>query len=157
MVFSISGVKVYILRLIKELCDVLYHTPLLCQLTFYVIIAHMSLVESSRERKALDRLIIERDLAHKIAEDLPAFYARLAGIVMEGEDSDSIKAALALMDRLLGKAKDSDERPKQAFTVNICLLYTSDAADDLLCVDLGGRRHLKKKKKQHTPKLSLHH
>src|SRR5659263_39856 len=25
-------------------------------------------------------------------------------------------------------------------TINICLLYTSDAADDLLCVDLGGRR-----------------
>src|SRR5450756_3118152 len=24
--------------------------------------------------------------------------------------------------------------------VRICLLYTSDAADDLLCVDLGGRR-----------------
>ena len=28
---------------------------------------------------------------------------------------------------------------------NICLLYTSDAADDLLCVDIGGRRLLKKK------------
>src|SRR5450756_1031537 len=27
----------------------------------------------------------------------------------------------------------------------ICLLYTSDAADDLLCVDLGGRRIIKKK------------
>ena len=26
-----------------------------------------------------------------------------------------------------------------------CLLYTSDAADDLLCVDLGGRRVIKKK------------
>ena len=26
-----------------------------------------------------------------------------------------------------------------------CLLYTSDAADDLLCVDLGGRRNIKKK------------
>eukprot|EP00657_Telonema_sp_P-1_P008480 TRINITY_DN29740_c0_g1_i1.p1 TRINITY_DN29740_c0_g1~~TRINITY_DN29740_c0_g1_i1.p1 ORF type:complete len:114 (-),score=46.79 TRINITY_DN29740_c0_g1_i1:7-348(-) len=26
-----------------------------------------------------------------------------------------------------------------------CLLYTSDAADDLLCVDLGGRRHFNKK------------
>src|SRR5450756_3092516 len=25
----------------------------------------------------------------------------------------------------------------------ICLLYTSDAADDLLCVDLGGRRIIK--------------
>ena len=27
-----------------------------------------------------------------------------------------------------------------------CLLYTSDAADDLLCVDLGGRSIIKKKK-----------
>src|SRR5450756_3251772 len=26
-----------------------------------------------------------------------------------------------------------------------CLLYTSDAADDLLCVELGGRRIIKKK------------
>src|SRR5665809_169880 len=31
-----------------------------------------------------------------------------------------------------------------------CLLYTSDAADDLLCVDLGGRRIIKKKKKKQT-------
>ena len=30
----------------------------------------------------------------------------------------------------------------------VCLLYTSDAADDLLCVDLGGRRIIKKKNKQ---------
>ena len=28
--------------------------------------------------------------------------------------------------------------------VRICLLYTSDAADDLLCLDLGGRRTIKK-------------
>ena len=27
----------------------------------------------------------------------------------------------------------------------VCLLYTSDAADDLLCVDLGGRRIITKK------------
>src|SRR5450756_3194232 len=32
--------------------------------------------------------------------------------------------------------------------VEDCLLYTSDAADDLLCVDLGGRRIIKKKKKK---------
>ena len=32
----------------------------------------------------------------------------------------------------------------------ICLLYTSDAADDLLCVDLGGRRIIKKKKQPTT-------
>ena len=30
-------------------------------------------------------------------------------------------------------------------TARRCLLYTSDAADDLLCVDLGGRRIIKKK------------
>ena len=30
----------------------------------------------------------------------------------------------------------------------VCLLYTSEAADDLLCVDLGGRSILKKKKQQ---------
>ena len=30
--------------------------------------------------------------------------------------------------------------------IMLCLLYTSDAADDLLCVDLGGRRIIKKKK-----------
>ena len=39
-----------------------------------------------------------------------------------------------------------------------CLLYTSDAADDLLCVDLGGRRIIKKKNKQSTPHniISIH-
>ena len=31
----------------------------------------------------------------------------------------------------------------------VCLLYTSDAADDLLCVDLGGRRIIKKKTLPH--------
>ena len=31
------------------------------------------------------------------------------------------------------------------YTLFTCLLYTSDAADDLLCVDLGGRRIIKKK------------
>ena len=35
----------------------------------------------------------------------------------------------------------------------ICLLYTSDAADDLLCVDLGGRRIIKKKNKKKKNKI----
>src|SRR5450756_2154249 len=37
------------------------------------------------------------------------------------------------------------------YGVICCLLYTSDAADDLLCVDLGGRRILKKKKNKQAP------
>eukprot|EP00825_Cyclidium_porcatum_P011066 TRINITY_DN15661_c0_g1_i3.p3 TRINITY_DN15661_c0_g1~~TRINITY_DN15661_c0_g1_i3.p3 ORF type:complete len:112 (-),score=29.15 TRINITY_DN15661_c0_g1_i3:57-392(-) len=32
----------------------------------------------------------------------------------------------------------------------ICLLYTSDAADDMQCVDLGGRRIIKKKNTHHN-------
>ena len=41
-----------------------------------------------------------------------------------------------------------------------CLLYTSDAADDLLCVDLGGRRIIKKKKQTKTTRMAprkIHH
>src|SRR5450756_1691080 len=38
------------------------------------------------------------------------------------------------------------ERTKRRVPLKTCLLYTSDAADDLLCVDLGGRRIIKKKK-----------
>ena len=41
--------------------------------------------------------------------------------------------------RVCMKARDS------RVYMYICLLYTSDAADDLLCVDLGGRRIIKKK------------
>ena len=40
---------------------------------------------------------------------------------------------------------------------NSCLLYTSDAADDLLCVDLGGRRIIKKKKQKNTQKQHSKH
>src|SRR5680860_1853024 len=39
------------------------------------------------------------------------------------------------------------------YMVYTCLLYTSDAADDLLCVDLGGRRIIKKKKKKKQKKI----
>src|SRR5450756_2481290 len=37
-------------------------------------------------------------------------------------------------------------RANGSLNQKVCLLYTSDAADDLLCVDLGGRRIIKKKK-----------
>ena len=45
------------------------------------------------------------------------------------------------------EAKEAGVNAMQLLT---CLLYTSDAADDLICVDPGGRRIIKKKKK-HTP------
>src|SRR5678810_1471968 len=39
------------------------------------------------------------------------------------------------------------ERAKEE-SINTCLLYTSDAADERSSVDLGGRRIIKKKKKK---------
>ena len=44
-----------------------------------------------------------------------------------------------------GRRHCSKDVEKSCFWVKNCLLYTSDAADDLLCVDLGGRRIIKKK------------
>ncbi|GAB5815286.1 hypothetical protein JMUB7540_28130 [Staphylococcus aureus] len=38
---------------------------------------------------------------------------------------------------------DVDKLPKKGIDIT-CLLYTSDAADDTPCVDLGGRRIIKK-------------
>ena len=38
---------------------------------------------------------------------------------------------------------------------NICLLYTSDAADERSSVDLGGRRIIKKKKNQSIGSSSI--
>ena len=45
----------------------------------------------------------------------------------------------------IGTGKTASPEQAQA-----CLLYTSDAADDLLCVDLGGRRIIKKKTQPNT-------
>jgi hypothetical protein len=54
-------------------------------------------------QKELDRALYDRSLSYAIARDLPQFYARLRMIALEGEDSDSIKSILALLDRLLGR------------------------------------------------------
>ena len=36
-----------------------------------------------------------------------------------------------------------------------CLLYTSDAADDMQCVDLGGRRIIKKTPERRGPSVPV--
>src|SRR5450756_2529608 len=47
--------------------------------------------------------------------------------------------------------------PANSLRARSCLLYTSDAADDLLCVDLGGRRIIKKKKKRFLKERTRKH
>ena len=51
----------------------------------------------------------------------------------------------ACRDKPAGLAGEDAEHEHRKARVEDCLLYTSDAADDLLCVDLGGRRNIKKK------------
>eukprot|EP00657_Telonema_sp_P-1_P012823 TRINITY_DN9644_c0_g1_i2.p1 TRINITY_DN9644_c0_g1~~TRINITY_DN9644_c0_g1_i2.p1 ORF type:complete len:130 (+),score=34.70 TRINITY_DN9644_c0_g1_i2:134-523(+) len=48
--------------------------------------------------------------------------------------------------RVLSMVAHPNPNPIISRNPNPCLLYTSDAADDLLCVDLGGRRIIKKQK-----------
>ena len=80
-------------------------------------------------------------------------------IVIDGaHNPDGIKGLIAALHQLFkqpvtviaGILADKDyhtmaDALTKAF--HTCLLYTSDAADDLLCVDLGGRRIIKKKNK----------
>src|SRR5450756_2345366 len=42
--------------------------------------------------------------------------------------------------KLIANKFDGSRFRRSAGRPRVCLLYTSDAADDLLCVDLGGRR-----------------
>ena len=61
-------------------------------------------------------------------------------VALAQNQTDTVWVNKPLDLNLMAKAIDID--------INIiCLLYTSDAADDLLCVDLGGRRIIKKKTK----------
>src|SRR5665811_2626236 len=60
---------------------------------------------------------------------------KVEGTAVYGTDQKKIgKLERAMIDKISGKVAYA------------CLLYTSDAADDLTRVDLGGRRIIKKKK-----------
>ena len=60
--------------------------------------------------------------------------------VHAGDRGDGVGA-----DDVVAGAAEQDGHVVLAAEIVVCLLYTSDAADDLLCVDLGGRRIIKKK------------
>ena len=69
------------------------------------------------------------DITYKASDDFSERIARNQQLLLRDESH-------------FGKVTDP-----AAGSYYICLLYTSDAADDLLCVDLGGRRIIKKKTK----------
>src|SRR5665213_2099381 len=112
------------------------------------------------EQMTKDALAEGRSVQEVLTEGL------IAGMSVVGEDfkhnilyvpevliaARAMKAGMAVLKPLLSAKGDADRIGVLVMgTVrgdlhDICLLYTSDAADDLLCVDLGGRRIIKKKK-----------
>src|SRR5450756_3111123 len=77
--------------------------------------------------KARHRLVVHDRNPGKL-RDLKKRYA----VAIEPDLNSAVKQA----DVLIVAVRPSSVRE----LLRACLLYTSDAADDLLCVDLGGRR-----------------
>src|SRR5450756_2020974 len=68
---------------------------------------------------------------------------RLAGLLDELHDAPVLQLGDAVLAGVLDTLEEYERVRRAALEVaheRRCLLYTSDAADDLLCVDLGGRR-----------------
>ena len=70
-------------------------------------------------------------------------------VCLHGLDAATVSAAISVA------VPSSHRHRRRKEHLQACLLYTSDAADDLLCVDLGGRRIIKKKQ-QHKYNKSVH-
>mgnify|MGYP002682221280 CR=1 FL=1 len=89
---------------------------------------------------------------HGVGYDFLAKLGRSPGlleILGDGRQSKCYIAVEDVLDAILGVLDANDHRPYEVYN---CLLYTSDAADELLCVDLGGRRLIKKKKNHNIKK-----
>ena len=82
---------------------------------------------------------------------------------MNGNCAGGTGAFIDQMAILLGVSIDELNelalRSNQVYSIasrcGVCLLYTSDAADDLLCVDLGDRRNIKKKKNKKNKRQQI--
>src|SRR5450756_3168969 len=85
-----------------------------------------------RDRVRTGRLLV--DGAREVARALDAGVTLVEAFVVAGPSPDPEVAAVAARAASLGVPLVPVARDL------LCLLYTSDAADDLLCVDLGGRR-----------------
>ena len=88
----------------------------------------MDAVESGRLTVALQMEFVTR-FTHLGVQILPFAHPQKVEVLLPAQSAERVAAELAPL------------------VTEVCLLYTSDAADDLPCVDLGGRRIIKKKKK----------
>src|SRR5450756_1565212 len=61
-------------------------------------------------------------------------------IVVDDGSTDGTSDILRLEEDSTTRVLRNKKNRGKGAAIRTCLLYTSDAADDLLCVDLGGRR-----------------
>ena len=104
-----------------------------------------NIVTLCRKKGAGEQLEAELKQAYPniVAKNYQFDLADLAGV-----KSVALKvlADFPVIDRLINNAGyyPSKIEYKEGIEASFCLLYTSDAADDMQCVDLGGRRIIKK-------------
>ena len=101
-------------------------------------------VQSARFVERHDENPVDKLTFYGLEKNATTIRLAKMNLAVHGLEGD-IKKAITYYDdphELLGKADFVMANPP----FNVCLLYTSDAADDLLCVDLGGSRIIKKNK-----------
>ena len=114
------------------------------KLVFSVSADDIDRIEISREKGTV---ACARDKAGDWNLEKPLLYkadkARIRGMLSRLE---GLKSERVIPGAGIGEKKIEEFGLKEPRLT--CLLYTSDAADDLLCVDLGGRRIIKKTKQE---------
>eukprot|EP00657_Telonema_sp_P-1_P000362 TRINITY_DN10688_c0_g1_i1.p2 TRINITY_DN10688_c0_g1~~TRINITY_DN10688_c0_g1_i1.p2 ORF type:complete len:111 (-),score=47.70 TRINITY_DN10688_c0_g1_i1:81-413(-) len=93
-------------------------------------------------------LLCEHEDIHVVGSPLPD--RQFSDMIQHLLECDAPVAVAVESSPQLGLLWCDDAITIEVHELSACLLYTSDAADDLLCVDLGGRRIIKKKKKKNN-------
>ena len=97
------------------------------------------------KRQPID--LAERQIGETTRFHFPCFHDRQTKLV-----SEALHCRPDVVAKIIAAIGLPHTRPVVGLRISGCLLYTSDAADDLLCVDLGGRRIIKKKKNNNETK-----
>ena len=99
--------------------------------------------ELTKKERFNDKVLSRFNLYNSIFSTLPYESIANTGVMLPLFEAICVKG--------YNNNKNPSEIVEEFFDIymtdsNNCLLYTSDAADDTPCVDLGGRRIIKKKK-----------
>src|SRR5450756_2974504 len=107
----------------------------ICELPVSTAVSFFDHLDLSEREQLIARGVlkeIHERLQFMIDVGLEYLTIERAANTLSGGESQRIRLATQIGSKLMG------------VLYILCLLYTSDAADDLLCVDLGGRRIIKK-------------